>query len=107
MPPPDRLLNLPEASTDGLAGQSGHEVGVVAKGVADVLGEHGHHHVPVDGGPVDAAEGGLGVVFDEQLGLAGELFVGELGAQVQGHVDAGRDPGRAEELPSWTHRWGR
>jgi len=39
-----------------------------------------------------------GCALDHQLGRPGELLAGQLGRQVQCHVDACRDAGRAQEL---------
>jgi hypothetical protein len=41
---------------------------------------------------------GLGVVLDAQLHHAGGALIGQPLGQVQGHVDAGRYPGRGDEL---------
>src|SRR6516162_4286339 len=40
----------------------------------------------------------VGVVFDTQLDLLGDLVAGDLADQGQGHVDAGGDAGRRDVL---------
>jgi hypothetical protein len=40
---------------------------------------------------VAAAKGGLGVVFDTELNLLGDVLAGELGGETQAEVDTRRD----------------
>jgi hypothetical protein len=82
----------------GSAAQPGQQL----RPVSQLLLHHGAEHrlvdVPVHLIPVDAPERWVRVILDRYLDHPGSRLVGEAGDQRQGHVDAGRHPGRGDEL---------
>jgi hypothetical protein len=62
------------------------------------LGDPRIEKVPVDGAPLDGAEGRFGVVLDEQLGKPCHWLADKAGNERERHVDARTDPGGCEVL---------